>query len=69
MLKDYEFDDDDYESDELKNDGVLINFKRYLVSIYNIKLFSKLNLTNSLYVFCQTIQGRRGYKFYRLLSI
>ena len=35
MLKDYEFVND-YKSDELQNDGVVMLKERYLVSIYNI---------------------------------
>jgi hypothetical protein len=52
MLKDYEFDDDDYKSDELQNCLYFDDYK-----------------FNKLFVFCQIIQGRRGYEFYRLLSI
>ena len=40
MLKDYYEFVDDYKSDELQNDGVVMLKERYLVSIYNIILFS-----------------------------
>ena len=39
MLKDDEFDDDN-KSNELQNDNVVMLKARYLVSIYNFKLFS-----------------------------
>ena len=64
MLKDYEFDYYN-KSDEFQNDGI--------VCLVGIKLaFIILNyFRNEIQqtVFCQTIQGRRGYEFYRLLSI
>jgi hypothetical protein len=63
MLKDYELD---YKSDELENDGeVMLKVSRKKLKyyiIFEIKF-------NKLSVFCQTIQGRRGYEFYRLLLL
>jgi hypothetical protein len=64
MLKDYEFDDDN-KSDELQNDGIvcLLGIELEYIILYYFR--NEIQQT----VFCQTIQGRRGYEFYRLLSI
>ena len=64
MLKDYEFDYDN-KSDEFQNYGIecLVGIKLAFIILNYFR--NEIQQT----VFCQTIQGRRNYEFYRLLSI
>jgi hypothetical protein len=52
MLKDYEFDDDDYKPDELQNDGVVM-LKGILLAFLILKLYyfrqQTVYSTNCLY--------------------